>query len=159
VLVILGGGNSAVLLQEQLKAVGIESEIVTGAELIEERTASGDFDIRTEGGWIVNTIRNTSYWVGNCETDLWPVRYHWCNEAFRVLAKEIDASTADPELWTRKVEELMKLYFDDGPVWAVTQTAEFYAVSDALGGFVPEESYNYIGTCGDKGFSSWYWEY
>lgn len=159
VLVILGGGNSMILLQEQLKAVGIESELVTGAELIAERQEKGDFDIAAVGGWIANTIRNTGYWTGNCETDLWPVQYHWCNEAFRMLAKEIDASAGNPEVWTRKVEQLMELYFEDGPIWAVTQTAEFYAVADSLGGFVPEESYNYIGTCGDKGFSSWYWEY
>ena len=159
VLILLGGDNAAVLLQEQLKAVGIETEIVTGAELIEERTEAGDFDIRTEGGFVVNTIRNTSYWTGNCESDLWPVRYHWCNEEFRTLAKEIDTLAADPAAWTAKVQELMELYFEDGAVWAVTQIAEFYVTVDALGGFIPEESYNYLGTCGDKGVNSWYWVY
>lgn len=157
VLTILGGGNDAVLLQQQLEAVGIQSEIVTGSELIEEATSKGDFDIRTDGGWIVNTLRNCDYWTGNCETDLWPVRYHWCNEEFINLCKEA-RGISDPVKWTSTVEQIMKVYFEDGPIWAVTQIAEFYIMTEDLGGFIPEESYNYLGTCGDKGVLSWYWE-
>ena len=36
--------------------------------------------------------------------------------------------------------------------------AEFTNLVDALGGFVPEESYNYLATCGERGIASWYWD-
>ena len=51
----------------------------------------------------------------------------------------------------------MQIYFNDGPIWGVTQIAEFYVMTSALGGFVPEEAFNFLGTSGEKGVASWYW--
>ena len=108
------------------------------------------------GGWVMNTIRNCTYWVGPCEEDYWPSIFHWCNEEFR--SKCVEAmGTTDPDEFTRLSEEIMNIYFNDGPIWGVTQIAEFYVTDAALGGFIPEEAFNFLGTCGEKGVSSWYW--
>jgi len=158
VLTILtgAGGDAPVLLQQQLAAVGIESEILQGEELRQERRADGNYDIDMVGGWVMNTIRNCTYWVGSCEEDYWPSIFHWCNEEFR--SKCVEAmGTTDPDEFTRLSEEIMNIYFNDGPIWGVTQIAEFYITTAALGGFIPEEAFNFLGTCGEKGVSSWYW--
>lgn len=158
VLTILtgSGGDAPVLLQQQLAAVGIETEILAGEELRQERQASGDYDIDMVGGWVMNTIRNCTYWVGSCEQDYWPSKFHWCNEDFRSLC--VDAmGTTDPEEFTQLSEEIMQIYFNDGPIWGVTQIAEFYVTTGNLGGFIPEEAFNFLGTCGEKGVASWYW--
>jgi ABC-type transport system substrate-binding protein len=158
VLTILtgAGGDASVLLQQQLAAVGIESEILAGEELRQERQESGEYDIDMVGGWVMNTIRNCTYWVGSCEQDFWPSKFHWCNEDFRSMC--VDAmGTTDPEEFTRLSEEIMQIYFNDGPIWGVTQIAEFYVMTGALGGFVPEEAFNFLGTSGEKGVASWYW--
>ena len=150
------GGDAPVLLQQQLAAVGIESEILQGEELRQERRADGNYDIDMVGGWVMNTIRNCTYWVGSCEEDYWPSIFHWCNEEFR--SKCVEAmGTTDPDEFTRLSEEIMNIYFNDGPIWGVTQIAEFYVTTAALGGFIPEEAFNFLGTCGEKGVSSWYW--
>ncbi len=150
------GGDAPVLLQQQLAAVGIESEILQGEELRQERRADGNYDIDMVGGWVMNTIRNCTYWVGSCEEDYWPSIFHWCNEEFR--SKCVEAmGTTDPDEFTRLSEEIMNIYFNDGPIWGVTQIAEFYVTDAALGGFIPEEAFNFLGTCGEKGVSSWYW--
>ena len=150
------GGDAPVLLQQQLAAVGIESEILQGEELRQERRADGNYDIDMVGGWVMNTIRNCTYWVGSCEEDYWPSIFHWCNEEFR--SKCVEAmGTTDPNEFTRLSEEIMNIYFNDGPIWGVTQIAEFYVTTAALGGFIPEEAFNFLGTCGEKGVSSWYW--
>ncbi len=158
VLILLGrsGGEAPVLLQQQLAAVGIQTEILAGRELGDERSKSGDYDIRVEGGYVSNTVRNCEYWVGNCEQDHGPTTYHWCNEDFRNMCN-VAMSTTDPDEFTRASTELMSIYFDDGPVWGVTQIAEFYVMTDDLGGFVPEEAFNWLGTSGEKGVASWYW--
>ncbi len=158
VLVILGraGGDAPVLLQQQLAAVSIESEILAGEELAQERAASGDYDIRMEGGFVSNTVRNCEYFIGSCEVDLVPSTYHWCNADFRTMC-EVAMSTTDPDKFIQASEELMKIYFNDGPVWGVTQIAEFYVMNAAVGGFVPEEAFNWLGTSGEKGVASWYW--
>ena len=158
VLIILtgSGGDAPVLLQQQLAAVGIETEILAGEELRQERQAAGDYDIDMVGGWVMNTIRNCTYWVGSCDQDYWPSKFHWCNEDFRSMC--VDAmGTTDPEEFTRLSEEIMQIYFNDGPIWGVTQIAEFYVTDAALGGFIPEEAFNFLGTCGEKGVASWYW--
>ena len=150
------GGDAPVLLQQQLAAVGIESEILQGEELRQERRADGNYDIDIVGGWVMNTIRNCTYWVGSCEEDYWPSIFHWCNEEFR--SKCVEAmGTTDPDEFTRLSEEIMNIYFNDGPIWGVTQIAEFYVTDAALGGFIPEEAFNFLGTRGEKGVSSWYW--
>ena len=158
VLILLGrsGGEAPVLLQQQLAAVGIQTEILAGRELGDERSKSGDYDIRTEGGYVSNTVRNCEYWVGNCEQDHGPTTYHWCNEDFRNMCN-VAMSTTDPDEFTRASAELMSIYFNDGPVWGVTQIAEFYVMTDDLGGFIPEEAFNWLGTSGEKGVASWYW--
>jgi peptide/nickel transport system substrate-binding protein len=158
VLILLGrsGGEAPVLLQQQLAAVGIQTEILAGRELGEERSKSGDYDIRVEGGYVSNTVRNCEYWVGNCEQDHGPTTYHWCNEDFRNMCN-VAMSTTDPDEFTRASAELMSIYFNDGPVWGVTQIAEFYVMTDDLGGFIPEEAFNWLGTSGEKGVVSWYW--
>ncbi len=131
------GGDAPVLLQQQLAAVGIESEILQGEELRQERRADGNYDIDMVGGWVMNTIRNCTYWVGSCEEDYWPSIFHWCNEEFR--SKCVEAmGTTDPDEFTRLSEEIMNIYFNDGPIWGVTQIAEFYVTTAALGGFIPE---------------------
>ncbi len=158
VLTILtgAGGDASVLLQQQLAAVGIQSEILAGRELRDERHVSGDYDIDMVGGWVMNTIRNCTYWVGSCEQDFWPSKYHWCNEDFRNMC--VDAmGTTDPDEFSRLSEEIMQIYFNDGPIWGVTQIAEFYVMTADLGGFVPEEAFNFLGTSGEKGVASWYW--
>jgi ABC-type transport system substrate-binding protein len=158
VLILLGrsGGEAPVLLQQQLAAVGIQTEILAGRELGDERSKSGDYDIRVEGGYVSNTVRNCEYWVGNCEQDHGPTTYHWCNEDFRNMCN-VAMSTTDPDEFTRASQELMSIYLNDGPVWGVTQIAEFYVMTDDLGGFIPEEAFNWLGTSGEKGVASWYW--
>ena len=158
VLIILtgSGGDASVLLQQQLAAIGIQSEILAGEELRQERQESGEYDIDMVGGWVMNTIRNCTYWVGSCEQDFWPAKFHWCNDDFRNMCVEA-MGTTDPDEFTRLSEEIMQIYFNDGPIWGVTQIAEFYVMTGALGGFVPEEAFNFLGTSGEKGVASWYW--
>ena len=158
VLILLGGagGDAPVLLQQQLADVGVQTEILAGRELQLERSASGDYDINMVGGLVSNTLRNCEYWVGNCEEDHWPASYHWCNDEFRNMCN-VAMGTTDPDELTRATQALMEIYFEDGPIWGVTQIAEFYVMTDDLGGFIPEEAFNWLGTSGEKGVVSWYW--
>ena len=157
VLVILGGGDDMVLLQQQLAAVGIQSELVVGREVVEERRLQGDFDISQAGAWAANNLRNCIAWSWDCEQDYWPQNYHWCNEEFVTLCRDIWTAKDDAQ-FTEMAERIMEIYWQEGPIWGVTPSVQFYVTTGALGGFVPEESYNWIGTCGDRGVASWYWE-
>lgn len=111
------------MLQQQLAAVGIESEILVGEELRQESQESGDYDIDMVGGWVMNTIRNYTYWSGNCEQNFCPSKFHWCNENFRNMCVQA-MGTTEPDEFTELSQAIMQIYFNDGPIWGVTQNAD-----------------------------------
>jgi ABC-type transport system substrate-binding protein len=161
-LQMIGGDQDCVLIQQFLKAVGVESEILTGAELTAAALKAGKYDI-----WL-NFLFNNNTPMGftnqftaasfDCAASTWWSQIHWCDDEFRqIVVKELYPAKVGTPAFDAVWQKIADYWDKQGFVWSLRQIPNLYAVNKDLAGFAPDFNVNSRGQAGEYGIWSWYW--
>ena len=156
---VLIGGDEFIMLQQFLLDIGVESEIITGAELIDEALNAGEYDIWS--GYFLTPNGPTSWQQlaeGACD-DLWHTRMNFCDEEImQFISDKISTHQIGTPEFEEDWQELADWWEENGWIWATVHRPNFFATTKDLGGVTFTQGYNYYGTNGKYGMLSWFWK-